>query len=149
MVYKLVFVSGVQQSDLVIHIYLGFPGGSVVKTMPANAGNARNAGLIPGSERSPGEGNNNPLWHSSLEDSMDRGAWQAIVHRVAKGQTGLKKLRMHTYTCEAIDTAKIMARANTSQCFLPPPLLSSLSLLLLMYVVRTFNTPCTLWWFRW
>ena len=106
-------------------------------------------GWFPGSGRSPGGGRGNPLQYACLENSVDRGAWQAIVHRVAKGQTGLKKLRMHTYTCEAIDTAKIMARANTSQCFLPPPLLSSLSLLLLMYVVRTFNTPCTLWWFRW
>ena len=53
---------------------LGFPGGSVVKNLPANAGDA---GSIPGSGRSPGEGNGNPLQSSYLENSMDRGAWQA------------------------------------------------------------------------
>ena len=54
---------------------LGFPGGSVVKTPPANAGDA---GSIPGSGRSPGERNGNPLQYSCLENPMDRGAWQAI-----------------------------------------------------------------------
>ena len=56
---------------------LGFPGGSVVKNPPASAGDL---GLIPGSGRSPGEGNGNPLEYSYLENSMDRGAWQAIIH---------------------------------------------------------------------
>ena len=51
---------------------LGFPGGSVVKNLLANA---RDVGLIPGQGRSPGEGNGNPLQHSSLGKSMDRGAW--------------------------------------------------------------------------
>ena len=54
----------------------GFPGGSVVKNLPANAGDVS---LIPGSERSPGDGNGNPLQYSCLENSMDRGAWQATV----------------------------------------------------------------------
>ena len=45
-----------------------------VKNPPANAGDARDVGSIPGSERSPGEGNGNPLWYSCLENSMDRGA---------------------------------------------------------------------------
>ena len=62
----------------------GFPGGSVVKNLPANAGDV---GLIPGSERSPGEGNDNPLQYSSLENPMDRGVWQATVLGVAKSQT--------------------------------------------------------------
>ena len=53
----------------------GFPGGSIVKNPPANAGDS---GLIPGSERSPGEGNGNPLQHSCLGNPMDRGAWRAI-----------------------------------------------------------------------
>ena len=57
-----------------------FPGGLVVKNVPANA---RDAGLIPGLERSLGEGNGNPLQHSCLENSMDRGAWWATVHGVA------------------------------------------------------------------
>ena len=54
---------------------MGFPGGSVVKNPPANAGDIGDAGLIPGSERSPGSGNGNPLQYSCLENLMDRGAW--------------------------------------------------------------------------
>ena len=67
--------------------YLGFPGGTVVKNPPANAGDARDVGSIPGSGRSPGVGNGNPLQYSCLENSMDRGAWQATVHVVAKNWT--------------------------------------------------------------
>ena len=63
---------------------MGFPGDSVVKNLPANAGDIRDLSLISGSERSPGEGNGNPLQFSSLENPMDRGAWQATVHGVAK-----------------------------------------------------------------
>ena len=63
---------------------LGFPGGSVVKNLPANAGDE---GLIPGSGRAPGKGNGNPLQYSFLENPMDRGAWWATMHRIAKTQT--------------------------------------------------------------
>ena len=59
----------------------GFPGGSVVKNLPAKAGNA---GSIPGSGRSPGEGNSNPLKYSCLRNPVDRGAWWAIVHGFKK-----------------------------------------------------------------
>ena len=59
----------------------------MVKNLPANAGNTRDAALILGLERFPGEGNGNPLQYSCLGDSMDRGAWQAAVHRVAKSWT--------------------------------------------------------------
>ena len=62
----------------------GFPGASVVKNLPANAGDT---GLIPGSERSPGEGNGDPLQCSCLENPTDRGAWWAAVHGVAKSQS--------------------------------------------------------------
>ena len=62
----------------------GFPGGSVVENLPANA---RDVDLSPGSGRYPGEGNGNPLQYSCLENLMDRGAWQATVHRVEKSQT--------------------------------------------------------------
>ena len=61
-----------------------FPGGSVVKNLAAQAGDT---GLIPGSERSPGEGNGNSLQDSCLENSMDRGARLGTVHEVAKSQT--------------------------------------------------------------
>ena len=60
---------------------LGFPDGSVVKNQPANAGNA---GSVAGLGRFPGEGNGNPLQYSCLGNPMDRGAWQAIVLKVAK-----------------------------------------------------------------
>ena len=56
----------------------------VVKNPPANAGNKRDVGLIPGSGRSSGEGNGNPLQYSCLENPMDRGAWWAIVHGATK-----------------------------------------------------------------
>ena len=58
----------------------------MVKNLPANVGDL---GLIPGSVRSPGEGNDNPLQCSCLEKPIDRGAWQAKVHRVTKNQTRL------------------------------------------------------------
>ena len=57
------------------------PGGSTVKNSPTSAGDADS---IPGSGRSPEEGNGNPLQYSCLENSMDGGAWWATVHRVAK-----------------------------------------------------------------
>ena len=60
---------------------MGFPGGSAVKNPPANAGDA---GSIPRSGRSPGEGNGNPLQYSCLENPMDRGAWQVTAHAVER-----------------------------------------------------------------
>ena len=59
----------------------------VVKNPPANAGDVRNVGLIPGLGRSPGEGHGNPLLDSCLENPMDKGAWSATVHGVAKSWT--------------------------------------------------------------
>ena len=76
---------------------LSFPGfytslraslsGLVVKNPPANTGDIRDVGLIPGSGRSHGEGNGNPLQCSCLGNSTDRGAWQVTVHGIAKSQT--------------------------------------------------------------
>ena len=65
---------------------LGFPGGSEVKASACNAGDL---GSIPGSGRSPGEGNGNPLQYSCLENPMDGGAWWATIHGVAKSRTRL------------------------------------------------------------
>ena len=56
----------------------------MVKNLPANAGDIRDASLIPGSGRFPGGGNGNPLQYSCLENPMDREAWQATVHGVTK-----------------------------------------------------------------
>ena len=61
----------------------------VVKNLPASAGEVRDVGLIPGLGRSPGEGNANSLQYSRLENSMDRGGWQATICKVAKSQTQL------------------------------------------------------------
>ena len=63
-----------------------FPGGSDSR---ASARNVGDLGLIPGSGRSPGEGNGNPLHYSCLKNSMDKGAWQATVHGIGKSQTQL------------------------------------------------------------
>ena len=80
-----------------------FPDGSAVKNPLTNAGDA---GLIPGSGRSPGGGNDNPLQYSFWENPMDRGAWQATVHRVTKSRT---RLSTHTHsTVEVAESGKIL-----------------------------------------
>ena len=76
--------------DYTVHV--GFPGGSEVKV---SACNAEDLGSIPGSGRSPGEGNGNPLQYSCLENTMDGGAWWATVHGFRKSQT---RLRDFTFT---------------------------------------------------
>ena len=67
-------------------MYLCFSDGLAVRNPPANA---RDTGLFPGLGKSPGEGNGNPLQYSGLENPMDRGAWWASVHGVAKSRTKL------------------------------------------------------------
>ena len=64
----------------------------MVKNPPANAGDIRDAGSMPGLGRSTGEGDGNPLQYSCLENPMDSEAWWAMVHWVAKSQKGLKRL---------------------------------------------------------
>ena len=98
---------------LCLHLSYGFPGGSVVKNLPANAGST---GLIPGLERTPGEGNDSPLQDSCLGNSVDRGAWQTPLQFMGsqKGQTQLSNeakylsyiytyiyvyIYTHTYIC--------------------------------------------------
>ena len=61
----------------------------MVKNLPGNAGDITGLGLVPGSGRSSGGGNGNPLQYSCLDNPMDRGAWRAIVHGVAESQTRL------------------------------------------------------------
>ena len=79
----------------------GFPGGLDGKVSACSAGDP---GLIPGLGRSPGEGNGNPLQYSCLENSMDRGAWQATVHGVAQSGTRLS------------DFTSIQYKRNHMQC---------------------------------
>ena len=69
-----------------MYVYMGFPGGSVVKNPPAKTGDAGDMGLIPGLGRFPG-GNGNPLQYSCLENPLDRGVWKATVHEVSKSWT--------------------------------------------------------------
>ena len=83
----------------------------VVKNPPASAGDV---GSIPGSGRSPGGGHGNPLQYSCLENPMDRGAWQATVHMVAKSQTWLKWLStracMHCNVwCGTLKSSRILS----------------------------------------
>ena len=89
------FPSDIQQVFIGYHHIvkcIGFPGVSqmalLVKNPFANTGDVRDMGLIPGSGRSPGEGHDNPLQYSCLENPMDRGTW--TVHRVTESQTRLK-----------------------------------------------------------
>ena len=64
-----------------------FPGGALAKNLAAYTGDAKDVGLIPGLGRSSGTGYGNPLQYSCLENPMDKGAWQATVHGVTKGET--------------------------------------------------------------
>ena len=72
-------------------------GTKMVKNPPANAGDSRDEGLIPGSGRSSGVGNGNPFQYSCLENPMDRGTWRATVYGVTKNQTRLNTQTMKTF----------------------------------------------------
>ena len=69
----------------------------MAKNPPANSGDIRDLSSIPGSGRSPGEGNDNPLRYSCPENSMDRGNWQVTVHGVTKNWTQLRQPSMYVY----------------------------------------------------
>ena len=86
----------------------------VVKNPPANAGDIRDAGLIPGSGRSPGGGRGSPLQCSCLENPMDRGAWWATVHWVIKNWTWLKQLSTHAHTVFLYSTSRSHAQSRNS-----------------------------------
>ena len=94
----------------------------VVKNLPANAGDKRDAGLTPGSGRSPGGGHGNPLQHSCLENPMDRRHWQAMVLRVAKSQTRLKHLSTHSCTVHNAQTLCVYL-LSLDKCAIPSPFL--------------------------
>ena len=78
----------------------------LVKNPPANAGDMRDADLIPRLGRSPGEGHGNPLQYSCLENPMDRGTWWATVHRVTKTQAQLKQLSTHAHNLPMVREEK-------------------------------------------
>ena len=83
-------------------MYVGFPGGCVVKNLPANAGDARGSSSILGLGRSPGGGHGNPLHYSCQENPMDRGTWQTTDHGVTESRT---QLSMRVYI-HGIDLVK-------------------------------------------
>ena len=84
-----------------------------VKNLPANAGDTRDVGSIPGSGRSPGIGNGNPLQHSRLENPMDGGAWWATDHGVTKSRTRLSNFtftfHFHALEKEVVTHSSILA----------------------------------------
>ena len=97
-------------------IHTSFLGSSVIKNPPAKA---EDAGLIPGSRRSPGEGNGNPLQYSCLGNPMDRGAWWAIVHGVTRLRHDLatqQQQKQHPYCGEEV--MGLQADVITSICIL-------------------------------
>ena len=78
----------------------------VVKNLPDNAGDIRDVGSIPGSERSPGGGHVNPLQYSCLENPMDRGSWWVTVHGVLKLDTS-----------EQLNTFRMATKIRLTQCY--------------------------------
>ena len=106
---------------------MGFPGGSAVKNPPATVGDTGDTGLIPGLRRLPGEGTGNPHQYSCLENPMDRGAWWATVHSVAKSRTQLKWLNMQntpgfilSWQLNIDGVANILWASVTSAASFPP-----------------------------
>ena len=94
----------------------GFPGGSVVKNRPANAEAVRDAGSIPGSGRSLGGGNGNPLQSSCLDNAMDRGAWWNTVHGVTKSWTWLNWLSIHAHSQLTMLTVSAKGLSHAYTC---------------------------------
>ena len=110
---------------------LGFPGGSVIKNLPATAGDTGNTSSIPGLERSTGEGNSKPLQYSCQHNSMDRGAWQATVQGGHK-ESDTTEPAEHACKHRVMDTGYLgvaMAswRWTKGWCMLPKPRQSELA----------------------
>ena len=84
----------------------------MVKNLPANAGNKRDVSSIPGSGRPPGGGYGNSFQYSCLENPTDRGAWQAIVHRVSQSQTRWKQLSRSSSKLVEVQFLKCLKSKN-------------------------------------
>ena len=101
----------------------------VVKNSPANVGDVRVVGSIPGSGRSPGGGHGNPLQYFCLKNPMDRGNWQATIHGITKSWTRLSlhtHTHTHTHPTQAVITEVAgICQASHSRGFLAPNILSS------------------------
>ena len=92
----------------------GFPDGTVVKNPPANARDTRDSGSISGSGRSSWVGNSNSLQYFCLENSMDRGAWQAIVHGVTKDLDTTERLSDESNS--SIQTSAVLSQLISKNC---------------------------------
>ena len=137
--------------------YLGFPGGSVSKESTCHAGDM---GSNPGLGRSPGGEYGNLPQYSCVENPMDRGAWQATVYRVAKNQTGLKRLSTHTCILLTVsmiqgirsDFADPWLRVSEGEAGLCPHMESRLEENLLLSSFRLLAESISLWlqdwWFK-
>ena len=110
----------------------------VVKNLPANAGDAKDVGSIPGWGWSPGVGNSNPLWYYCLENSIDRGTWWATVHGVTKNQTRLS-MRAESSSLQTVSSAVAWDRGGSR---LPTFTLSPTALL--VYVLYNGLQPARL-----
>ena len=102
-------------SWLIIEIYfsfMGFPGGAGVRNSPASAGDVKDAGSIPGSRRSRGGGNGNPLQFSCLGNPKDRGAWQTTVLGITNSQTPLSTAQHFSFV-----TMKSQVGFGNDKCY--------------------------------
>jgi hypothetical protein len=109
-------------------------GGAAVKNLPADVGDSRDVGLIPGLGKSPGGGNGNPLQYSCLEDPMDRGAWWATVHGVRKSQARVSEHARPSLPAQPLSPSSLGARE-------PAGLLPSTSPRLEARVLTTAHSP--------
>ena len=98
----------------------GVPGGTVGKEYAYHAGDTGDLGLIPGLGRCPGSGRGNSLQYSCLGNPMDRGAWWAAVQGVAKSQTQLKRLSMHTRGWDTALVASFLPQMQSLICKTKP-----------------------------
>ena len=87
-----------------LNIFLGFPGSSVGKNLPTNVGHTRHACSIYGLGRSLGVGNGNSFLYSCLDNSMDRGTWQATINGVSKSLTWLSTVSIYLFLLESLDS---------------------------------------------
>ena len=99
--------------------HTAFPGSSVVKNLPASAGATEDTRSVPGSGRSPGEGDGNPVQYSCQDNPMDRGAWLATVHWVWRVRQDWARARAHTHTLSLQEAERMWVQRETVcfQCF--------------------------------
>ena len=95
-----------------VYTFYGFPDGSVVKTLPANAGNAGDVGLIPCVGRSLGGRKSNPLQYSCLENPMDGEVWWATVHGISKESETTEQLSIHAHLIFLWNKSTYIGRGN-------------------------------------